>query len=69
MKRMVLIPEEKLIRYEKQLNEQPPTNEQAGGSTFSWGIRPPIHYPGGNYPGHDYLLPQVSWLNDRKRRR
>ena len=58
MKRMVLIPEEKLIRYEKQLNEQPPTNEQAGGSTFSWGIRPPIHYPGGNYPGHDYLYPK-----------
>ena len=55
MKRMVLIPEEKLIRYEKQLNEQSPTNEQAGGSTFSWGFRPPIHYPGGNYPGHDYL--------------
>ena len=51
MKRMVLIPEEKLIRYEKQLNEQvqPPTNEQTGG------IQPPIHYPGGNYPGHDYL--------------
>ena len=53
MKRMVLIPEEKLIRYEKQLDG--PSNEQAGGSTFSWGIRPPIHYPGGNYPGHDYL--------------
>ena len=49
MKRMVLIPEEKLIRYEKQLNDQSPTNEQAGGSIF------PIHYPGGNYPGHDYL--------------
>ena len=58
MKRMVLIPEEKLLRYEKQLNEQPPTNEQAGGSTFSWGFRPPIHYPGGNYPGHDYLYPK-----------
>ena len=58
MKRMVLIPEEKLIRYEKQLNEQPPTNEQTGGSTFSWGFRPPIHYPGGNYPGHDYLYPK-----------
>ena len=58
MKRMVLIPEEKLIRYEKQLNDQPPTNEQAGGSTFSWGFRPPIHYPGGNYPGHDYLYPK-----------
>ena len=58
MKRMVLIPEEKLIRYEKQLNDQPPTNEQAGGSTFSWGIHPPIHYPGGNYPGHDYLYPK-----------
>ena len=56
MKRMVLIPEEKLIRYEKQLNG--PTIEQAGGSTFSWGIRPPIHYPGGNYPGHDYLYPK-----------
>ena len=56
MKRMVLIPEEKLIRYEKQLDG--PTNEQAGGSTFSWGIRPPIHYPGGNYPGHDYLYPK-----------
>ena len=39
MKRMVLIPEEKLIRYEKQLDG--PTNEQEGGSTFSWGIRPP----------------------------
>ena len=49
MKRMVLIPEEKLIRYEKQLNDQSPTNEQAAGSIF------PIHYPGGNYPGHDYL--------------
>ena len=56
MKRMVLIPEEKLIRYEKQLDG--PTNEQEGGSTFSWGIRPPIHYPGGNYPGHDYLYPK-----------
>ena len=49
MKRMVLIPEERLLRYEKQLDDQPPTNEQAGGSIF------PIHYPGGNYPGHDYL--------------
>ena len=63
MKRMVLIPEEKLIRYEErdkqrgeqdggekeQLNDQPPTNEQAGGSIF------PIHYPVGNYPGHHYL--------------
>ena len=49
MKRMVLIPEERLIHYEKQLNDQPPTNEQTGG------IQPPIHYPGGNYPGHDYL--------------
>ena len=58
MKRMVLIPEEKLIRYEKQLNDQPPTNEQAGGSIFSWSFRPPIHYPGGNYPGHDYLYPK-----------
>ena len=47
MKRMVLIPEERLLRYEKQLDG--PTNEQAGGSIF------PIHYPGGNYPGHDYL--------------
>ena len=47
MKRMVLIPEEKLIRYEKQLDG--PTNSQTGGSIF------PIHYPGGNYPGHDYL--------------
>ena len=56
MKRMVLIPEEKLIRYEKQLDG--PTNEQVGGSTFSWSIRPPIHYPGGNYPGHDYLYPK-----------
>ena len=56
MKRMVLIPEEKLIRYEKQLDG--PTNEQVGGSTFSWGFRPPIHYPGGNYPGHDYLYPK-----------
>ena len=55
MKRMVLIPEEKLIRYEKQLNDQPPTNEQAGGSIFTRGFGPPIHYPGGNYPGHDYL--------------
>ena len=53
MKRMVLIPEEKLIRYEKQLND--PTNEQAGGSIFTGGFRLPIHYPGGNYPGHDYL--------------
>ena len=34
MKRMVLIPEEKLIRYEKQLNDQPPTNEQ-GGDPYS----------------------------------
>ena len=33
MKRMVLIPEERLIRYEKQLDG--PTNEQAGGSTYS----------------------------------
>ena len=40
MKRMVLIPEEKLIRYEKQLNDQPPTNEQAGGSIFTGGFRP-----------------------------
>ena len=55
MKRMVLIPEEKLIRYEEQLNDQPPTNEQAGGSIFTRGFGPPIHYPGGNYPGHDYL--------------
>ena len=43
MKRMVLIPEEKLIRYEKQMNEQ------AGG------VQPPIHYPAGNHPGYDYL--------------
>ena len=43
MKRMVLIPEEKLIRYEKQMNEQ------------IGGVQPPIHYPGGNYPGHDYI--------------
>ena len=49
MKRMVLIPEERLIRYEKQLHDQPPTNEQTGG------IQPPIHYPGGNYPGHNYM--------------
>ena len=55
MKRMVLIPEERLLRYEEQLNDQPPTNEQAGGSIFTGGFRPPIHYPGGNYPGHDYL--------------
>ena len=32
------------------MNDQPPTNEQAGGSIF------PIHYPVGNYPGHDYDL-------------
>ena len=44
MKRMVLIPEEKLIRYEKQ------ESEQIGG------VQPPIHYPGGNYPGHDYPM-------------
>ena len=56
MKRMVLIPEEKLIRYEKQLNDQPPTNEQAGGSIF------PIHYPVGNYPGHDYLYNYPKFL-------
>ena len=43
MKRMVLIPEEKLIRYEKQMNEQ------------TGGVQPPIHYPAGNYPGYDYL--------------
>ena len=43
MKRMVLIPEERLIRYEKQMNEQ------------TGGARPPIHYPGGNYPGYNYL--------------
>ena len=63
MKRMVLIPEERLLRYEEQLNEQVedvptnqsdggihiPTNSQTGGSTF------PIHYPAGNYPGRDYL--------------
>ena len=55
MKRMVLIPEEKLLRYEEQLNDQPPTNEQAGGSIFTGGFRPPIHYPIWNYPGHDYL--------------
>ena len=53
MKRMVLIPEERLIRYEEQLDG--PTNEQAGGSIFTGGFRPPIHYPVGNYPGHDYL--------------
>ena len=53
MKRMVLIPEEKLIRYEKQLDD--PTNSQTGGSIFTRGFGPPIHYPGGNYPGHDYL--------------
>ena len=41
MKRMVLIPEEKLLRYEEQLNDQPPTNEQAGGSIFTGGFRPP----------------------------
>ena len=55
MKRMVLIPEEKLLRYEEQLNGQPPTNNQTGGSIFTRGFGPPIHYPGGNYPGHDYL--------------
>ena len=55
MKRMVLIPEERLLRYEEQLNDQPPTNEQAGGSIFTGGFGPPIHYPIGNYPGHDYL--------------
>ena len=43
MKRMVLIPEEKLIRYEKQMNEQ------------TGGVQPPIHYPAGNYPGYDYI--------------
>ena len=37
------------------MNDQPPTNEQAGGSIFTRGFGPPIHYPGGNYPGHDYL--------------
>ena len=40
MKRMVLIPEEKLIRYEKQLNDQPPTNEQAG-DPYSQGVLVP----------------------------
>ena len=54
MKRMVLIPEEKLIRYEKQESEQvgdvePPTNGQTGG------VQPPIHYPAGNYPGYNYI--------------
>ena len=53
MKRMVLIPEEKLIRYEKQLDG--PTNSQTGGSTFPFHYPGPIHYPGGNYPGRDYL--------------
>ena len=43
MKRMVLIPEERLIRYEKQMNEQ------------TGGVQPPIHYPAGNYPGYNYL--------------
>ena len=37
MKRMVLIPEEKLLRYEEQLNDQPPTNEQAG-DPYSQGV-------------------------------
>ena len=41
MKRMVLIPEERLIRYEKQMNEQ------------TGGVQPPVHYPAGNYPGYD----------------
>ena len=42
MKRMVLIPEERLLRYEERLNDQPPTNEQAGGSPYSQGgFRPP----------------------------
>ena len=53
MKRMVLIPEEKLIHYEKQLDG--PTNSQTGGSTFPFHYPGPIHYPGGNYPGRDYL--------------
>ena len=52
MKRMVLIPEEKLIRYEKQLDG--PSNNQTGGSTFSFPH--PIHYPGGNYPYRDYRV-------------
>ena len=48
MKRMVLIPEERLIRYEKQLDVVQPS-EQTGGA------QPPIHYPGGNYPRYNYL--------------
>ena len=40
MKRMVLIPEGRLLRYEEKLNDQPPTNEQAGGihipHSLSW---------------------------------
>ena len=54
MKRMVLIPEEKLIRYEKQLDG--PTNSQTGGSTFPFHYPGPIHYPGGNYPYRDYRV-------------
>ena len=42
MNRMVLIPEEKLISYEKQMNEQ------------TGGVHPPVHYPAGNYPGYNY---------------
>ena len=41
MKRMVLIPEEKLLRYEEQLNDQPPTNEQAGGIHIHKGLWSP----------------------------
>ena len=54
MKRMVLIPEEKLISYEKQLDG--PTNSQTGGSTFPFHYPGPIHYPGGNYPYRDYRV-------------
>ena len=64
---MVLIPEEKLIRYEKQLNEQVedgPTNSQTGLTTNSQQSDGGIHIPtncqtGGStfpihYPGGNY---------------
>ena len=49
MKRMVLIPEERLLRYEKQLDG--PTNEQAGGSIFTGVFAPPFIILVGIIPG------------------
>ena len=67
MKRMVLIPEEKLLRYEEQLNDQPPTNEQAEGSIFTGGFRPPIHYPIGIILDMIiYIITLAQWSEEAK---